>query len=120
MFSSDNDWRRRWPEVLAGIDALVVFGSLTRASDLQVVGHGVAAEVADALAAGIPIYGLGERGQPIGPMPVGVELKLLPEPLPAEWALLNFSGRGEMKSPGHRIVTYTRAAGVGGCRRLSR
>lgn len=92
MFSSDNDWRRRWPGVLASIDALVVFGSPTRAHDLQVVGHGVAAEVANALAAKVPVYGLGELGQPIGPMPVGVELRLLPDPRPAEWALLNFSG----------------------------
>ncbi len=49
-FRGNGDWRRRWPEVLAGVDLVVVVPG-----PRGVVGAGVLAEVADAAARRVPV-----------------------------------------------------------------
>lgn len=50
MFASSTEWLDRWPDVLDGLDALVLF-----ADEHGMVGAGCLREVADAIAAGVPV-----------------------------------------------------------------
>ena len=58
MFSSNEDWLAKWPEVLATLDALVLF-----ADQAGHVGAGVLRELSDAIGAGLPVLVLGQDGQ---------------------------------------------------------
>lgn len=55
MFSSNEDWRAKWPSVLRTVDVLVYFGYETfgRAPS---IGYGVHTEIANALHAGKPVF----------------------------------------------------------------
>jgi hypothetical protein len=56
-FTSTSDWLRRWPDVLDTLDAIVAFGCID-----NTIGQGVHAEVADAVANGVPVWWLTEDG----------------------------------------------------------
>lgn len=51
LFASNADWRSRWPDILPTLDALVFFDD-----DAGCIGAGTERELADALAAAIPVY----------------------------------------------------------------
>lgn len=51
------DWRREWPTILDTLAGLVVF-----ADRLGTIGTGCMAEIADAIAAGVPVAGWHEDG----------------------------------------------------------
>ena len=50
IFASSTEWLDHWPDVLDGLDALVLF-----ADEHGMVGAGCVREVADAIAAGVPV-----------------------------------------------------------------
>lgn len=57
LFGSTAEWRARWPQTLASIDAICVFPDESRW-----VGRGVWTEVRDAAAAGLPVWVVADDG----------------------------------------------------------
>lgn len=57
QFTSTDDWRRRWPELLNTLQAVVFF-----ADDDGYIGYGVFTELTDALDRGIPVRYLAPNG----------------------------------------------------------
>ena len=62
LFASSADWLERWPEMLNALDALVV-----APGPRGWIGTGVLREVADAIAAGVPVTFLDAELRPASP-----------------------------------------------------
>lgn len=54
LFTSNADWRQKWPGIVSQIDALVFFDDAD-----GYIGYGVWTEISDAIERGIPVYALG-------------------------------------------------------------